>query len=332
MISVTNRLVNFDIAKAICMVLVVIGHYIPDNAPDWYVMNREFIYSFHMPLFMFASGYIYIAFKKDESYGHFIMKKVRRLMIPYFVTSIIVITIKLITERNAYVENPVTVLSYIKALYSPEAGYFLWFIWALWWMFVITPFLKTKRLRLLGFLVAIALHFVPIAFTEIFCLEQSRKMMVYFFLGLIAYDYRQMYLGYAKRLALPIFMLFAGVEYVKLSKVSGGGGIIDFAPYLGIATVMYVSTWLSKNNALIISKILCGIAPSTYIIYLFHTTFEGFTKAILHRVSIVSGTSNEFLFFLTAIIVVSIGIIGPILLHKYVLRRFRITRTMFGLK
>ena len=206
------------------MVLVVIGHYIPDNAPDWYVMNREFIYSFHMPLFMFASGYIYIAFKKDESYGHFIMKKVRRLMIPYFVTSIIVITIKLITERNAYVENPVTVLSYIKALYSPEAGYFLWFIWALWWMFVITPFLKTKRLRLLGFLVAIALHFVPIAFTEIFCLEQSRKMMVYFFLGLIAYDYRQMYLGYAKRLALPIFMLFAGVEYVKLSKVSGGAG------------------------------------------------------------------------------------------------------------
>lgn len=143
MVEMTNqgkkRLVSFDIAKAICIILVVIGHYIPDSAPDWYVINRTFIYSFHMPLFMFASGYIYIAFKKEESYVHFIMKKVRRLMIPYLVTSVLIVTIKLLTERNAYVENPVTLLSYARLLYSPEAGYFLWFIWALWWMFVLVP-------------------------------------------------------------------------------------------------------------------------------------------------------------------------------------------------
>ena len=44
----------------------------------------------------------------------------------YIVTSLIIVTIKLLTEKNAYVENPVTVLSYIKVLYSPVAGYFLW--------------------------------------------------------------------------------------------------------------------------------------------------------------------------------------------------------------
>ncbi|KAA3144009.1 acyltransferase family protein, partial [Alistipes onderdonkii] len=54
-----NRLISIDIAKAICIILVVIGHYNPDNAPEWYHTINLFIYTFHMPLFMFASGYVY---------------------------------------------------------------------------------------------------------------------------------------------------------------------------------------------------------------------------------------------------------------------------------
>ena len=56
-----NRLISIDIAKAICIILVVIGHYNPDNAPEWYHTINLFIYTFHMPLFMFASGYVYAA-------------------------------------------------------------------------------------------------------------------------------------------------------------------------------------------------------------------------------------------------------------------------------
>lgn len=59
-----NRIVFLDIAKAICIILVVVGHYMPDNSPMWYVMLNKVIYTFHMPLFMFVSGYVYIATKK----------------------------------------------------------------------------------------------------------------------------------------------------------------------------------------------------------------------------------------------------------------------------
>ena len=89
-----------------------------------------------------------MATKKDVPYRHFLMKKVKRLMVPYFSVSAIIITIKLATAGNAYVENPVTVMSYLKMFYLPEAGYFLWFIWALWWMFVLVPLFKTKQARL----------------------------------------------------------------------------------------------------------------------------------------------------------------------------------------
>lgn len=55
-----NRIIALDIAKAICIILVVMGHYVPDNSPAWYVLVHDVIYTFHMPLFMFVSGYVYI--------------------------------------------------------------------------------------------------------------------------------------------------------------------------------------------------------------------------------------------------------------------------------
>ena len=45
-------IVLFDIAKALCIVLVVVGHYFPENSPVWYECLNKLIYSFHMPLFM----------------------------------------------------------------------------------------------------------------------------------------------------------------------------------------------------------------------------------------------------------------------------------------
>lgn len=83
--------------------------------------------------------------KEGESYSKFLVKKLKRLMLPYVVVSVIVISIKMLTEKHAFVENPVTAYAYIKMLYFPEAGYFLWFIWALWWMFVIAPLFATKQ-------------------------------------------------------------------------------------------------------------------------------------------------------------------------------------------
>ena len=46
----TKRELSLDIAKGICIMLMVIGH---SGCPDW--MGR-FIYMFHMPCFFFISG------------------------------------------------------------------------------------------------------------------------------------------------------------------------------------------------------------------------------------------------------------------------------------
>ena len=218
----TYRIVWIDIAKAICIILVAIGHYIPDTHPIWYGEMRSIIYSFHMPLFMFASGYVYIATKKEIAYSNFIWRKVKRLMVPYLTVSILVVTVKLCSQGHAYVENPVTPLSYIKIFFLPEAGYFLWFIWALWWMFVIIPLFSTPQSRLallsIAFIIPIATPYMP----DEFCLKQFSNMLQYFVMGVVVYDWRRHLLWSKHVPLLLLFMAFCLIEALPYLGIGGG--------------------------------------------------------------------------------------------------------------
>ena len=42
-----NRSIFIDISKAICIILVVIGHFHPTFSPEWYVALVKIIYTFH---------------------------------------------------------------------------------------------------------------------------------------------------------------------------------------------------------------------------------------------------------------------------------------------
>ena len=223
-----KRIVYIDIAKALCIILVVIGHYSPDGCPEWWMAVHDFIYSFHMPLFMFASGFVYMATKRDEEkYGNFIMKKVKRLMIPYFVVSAIVIAIKLLTEGHAYVENPKTIISFVKMFYYPEAGFFLWFIWALWWMFVIVPIFKSKLHRLVLFVISILLHYVPFATTDFFCVAQFKNMLIFFMLGVMVYDWKDCLSAFERVPKIAYVGAFMIAYLLSVVPVFWGGAFIE---------------------------------------------------------------------------------------------------------
>lgn len=74
-----------DVAKGIGILCVVVGHAInylnPENTTFVLVSVRNLIYSFHMPLFFFLSGFL-LHYSTDPH--EFIQKKMKRLAIPYF--------------------------------------------------------------------------------------------------------------------------------------------------------------------------------------------------------------------------------------------------------
>lgn len=321
-----NRIVFIDIAKALCIILVVVGHYTPDGCPSWWMYIHDIIYSFHMPLFMFASGFVYIATKRDNQiYLDFLIKKIERLMIPYFIVSALIISIKLLTEGQMYVQNPKTIMSFVKMFYLPEAGYFLWFIWALWWMFVIVPLFRTPKQRLLLFTASILLHYLPFATTEVFCIAQLKNMLVYFMFGVIVYDWKTYFTKFKMISELIYIILFLVVSNVSLFI-----GVNIFVPYFGIAAIITFSQMIEKSS--IEKRWLMVTSASSYIIYLFHTTFEGLAKAIVLKLPFFKDVSNDFTFALGAVFVVGCGVIIPIVLNEMVFKKYAITRVLFGLK
>lgn len=83
-----ERVKYIDVARGIAALLVVVGHSIQvsDSSFDYNIIFR-LIYSFHMPLFMFLSGYV--SFKSEGIDGVWLVNKAKRLVIPFVLWTIL---------------------------------------------------------------------------------------------------------------------------------------------------------------------------------------------------------------------------------------------------
>lgn len=87
-----QRDVTIDIVKGMAILFVVIGHLLQYNTADGsHGVCFNWIYSFHMPLFMLLSGYV-AAFNRDKikDFHSFICKKAVQLLLPYAFWSFII--------------------------------------------------------------------------------------------------------------------------------------------------------------------------------------------------------------------------------------------------
>ena len=62
--------------------------------------------------------------------------------------------------------------------------------------------------------------------------------------------------------------------------------------------------------------------------YLFHTTFEGFIKAVFRKLPL--DTDLWHIFLAEAIVVITVGVIGPMLCFK-IFKKYRLTKFLFGM-
>lgn len=108
--SIRERSLWIDIAKGIGILLVMVGH------TDIPVQASNFIYAFHMPLFFIASGW---TTKWDKyEFKTYLVRKIRNLLIPFFIYSTVVILIlQGIGEKN-----------FKELLFEGWGGYALWFV------------------------------------------------------------------------------------------------------------------------------------------------------------------------------------------------------------
>ena len=97
-LTIKKRNPGVDIAKAIGIALIVLGHVSGSGEGSLLIGIRRFVYQFHVPLFFFLSGY---CFKHDESWRTFLLKKIKRLYLPFVVANAVFLLISLLAHRLA---------------------------------------------------------------------------------------------------------------------------------------------------------------------------------------------------------------------------------------
>lgn len=125
-----NRIQWIDNAKFIGIFLVVLGHLpIPE-----YAIN--FIYSFHMPLFFFISGYLYDV-KKYDTFLKFLKHRSKQLLVPYVSFNVITYLFWLFVGRKFGNDSSadISVLTPIIGMfYGTDTGNYLIHCGSLWFL------------------------------------------------------------------------------------------------------------------------------------------------------------------------------------------------------
>ncbi len=78
----TKRITWIDMAKGYGMIAVLIGHLVQGG------LLGNFVYSFHLPLFFFLSGFL---FHPNVGFGTFLKKKAKSILAPYFSLGIFIV-------------------------------------------------------------------------------------------------------------------------------------------------------------------------------------------------------------------------------------------------
>lgn len=100
---VKNRVEYVDMAKGIGMFAIIWGHIMLSG---W---SNNLVYSFHIPLFFFLSGMMFSS-SKYPSFGVFIKRRTKTLLVPYvmfsFITWLLWVVMNLITHSNVELWKP----------------------------------------------------------------------------------------------------------------------------------------------------------------------------------------------------------------------------------
>lgn len=163
----SQREIWVDNVKVIACVLVVLGHFFQSMVKSEIIADthifewfNQTIYYFHVPLFFICSGYLYQKLSRVcnlKSWINNIVKKALSLGVPYFVFSVITWLIKNVlssqvnNEASGFADN---------IFLNPVPPY--WFLYALFFIFIVTPtFSSVKRARI-GLVVALILRILLI--------------------------------------------------------------------------------------------------------------------------------------------------------------------------
>ena len=223
----SKRLFHIEILQAFGILSVFLGHAlrIYQNG-GWYFHKAipnavcdivdKFIYSFHMPLFVFLSGYLFFLNKdKIKNVFEYILKRAKRLIIPFYLAGFLYV---------------LPMICFINPLDKPIEFYYLkfltmdytWHLWFLPMLFLVTIFFalyyfkfnKLNRFFLLVLLIILSLLKIKGIPS---CFAMVPKLAIYFYMGSVFVEFGEFINKFMQKflgLILVLMLVFESFLYL----------------------------------------------------------------------------------------------------------------------
>lgn len=288
--NTSHRLNWIAILQGWAIFLVVAGHATLRSeieGTQWYQpvgdVVSDFAYSFHMPLFVFVSGYLfaYTRIGKGKSYFDLLKSKFIRFGCPFLFFTLVGIVLK--NMFGEFMERP-TQISFAElanAFLYPADGPLceFWFLAVLMWYFFLSPLFTAATNSKIGsavtFIALAALNIWAPVSSTLFCAYNAQLLAVYFAAGIIVQRYG---LFEWKGKSLYISAAVAAILYT-----------VSFATrqYTPAIITALCGIWLSVELARVadrhVPKLFSSYRNYTYQIYLLAIYFQVVVRLTYER-------------------------------------------------
>ena len=283
-----QRNVLVDKLKGYACFLVLFGHVIMGirlagiPIPSFFEGLEQFIWSFHVALFLFLSGVVYKEtgqWQGKKTKARFVLHKLVNLGVPYVVFSAVYILI------NSFVGQANTQSSAIDVLYiwkTPVAQY--WFLYALFFLFCIWTCLSgLLKNWMITLLVVAAGYLLPQLGIGLGSFDIVFYSALAFGIGTFI-DFSKLTKGSVwVKLVVIVAHIAVGVWLIVLGKIEAPFAkemMIFFGIY---ASILFISL---LQESKLVSRFLLYVNKYSFQIYLLHTIFTAGIRIILQRMNI----------------------------------------------
>lgn len=311
------------------MFLVVFGHAMHDSfirgGGDSLIPSLifDFIYSFHMPLFFFISGFCSEKILRLDTIHdklHYVSNRAKRLMIPYFFIGVIYIPLKVILSDEVTTQINFKTLLF-EFLTGTNPNFQLWTLYVLFVINLIVCGIAQVNKKLI-FPTACVLCVFSLFFpTNSQILNKCVYECIFFVCGIYARklwnlkesDIRSQKDGLIKFAAISVFLLI-GLNVIK--EISQISQIKIFTAFIGILAVSLISILIEGNN-----KCFHTIGEYGMDVYIMANLVQVLCRSIFLGKLSLPGT-------VCCVLSTLLGIVCPIIVSQLFVRKFKITRLL----
>ena len=275
-----KREIGIDVLKGLGIIFVMIGHIV---GVSYFGDIYTYIYSFHMPLFFFISGYLkYKKIGNKISVLENIKKSVKHILIPYYIFLTISIIfsetiVSYIFTKQIFIA-PLDLIDVLKAYflssaYLDEIPCFNFPLWYLPLFFIATIIfdllVRNKKTEKYLPIAITILIIITVPFQNLFPGRPALHINV-LPAGLVFMGLGYLFNKYLKKEELPDILAYVCLVIgILIASINGGdiSKINNVIYYLGAVCSIYFFYAITKDNN---NKILAYIGKNSLIIYALH--------------------------------------------------------------